>query len=175
MSIMELGALGEFIGSILVLGTLIYLVIQVRQARSSVNSANVVNLTQMFNPVNLAVAEDGEMSDLFYRGCNEPQSLSELEASRFHMILRAYNNNFWSVHQCSLNGTVPKKTWDMLSRNYAELLATPGGRSLIRSVAFVDPDWSRLLESLAESTGGEMRWTADGFQFAEAVPEPSRN
>jgi hypothetical protein len=31
MSIMELGALGEFIGSILVLGTLVYLAAQVRQ------------------------------------------------------------------------------------------------------------------------------------------------
>jgi hypothetical protein len=31
MSIMELGALGEFVGSILVLGTLVYLAVQVRQ------------------------------------------------------------------------------------------------------------------------------------------------
>ena len=31
MSIMELGALGEFVGSILVLGTLVYLALQVRQ------------------------------------------------------------------------------------------------------------------------------------------------
>ena len=31
MSIMELGALGEFVGSLLVLGTLVYLAVQVRQ------------------------------------------------------------------------------------------------------------------------------------------------
>jgi len=167
MSITELGALGEFIGSVLVLGTLIYLVVQVRQARDSINSANAVNLTQMFNPVNLTVVQDDEMFNLFYRGCNDPKSLTELEASRFHLILRAYNNNFWSVRQCALQGTVPEETWDMLSRNYAELLATPGGRTLIPSLAFADPDWSRLLESLAESTDGEMRWTAEGYQRAD--------
>ena len=34
MSIMELGALGEFVGSILVLGTLVYLAVQVRQGNA---------------------------------------------------------------------------------------------------------------------------------------------
>ena len=48
MSIMELGALGEFVGSILVLATLIYLVIQVRQNTKGINSASYVNAAQLF-------------------------------------------------------------------------------------------------------------------------------
>ena len=52
LTIAELGALGEFIGSILVFATLIYLVIQVRQNTKGINSASYVNAAQLFNQVN---------------------------------------------------------------------------------------------------------------------------
>jgi hypothetical protein len=42
MTIMELGAIGEFVDSIQVLATLIYLVIQVRQNTKGINSASYV-------------------------------------------------------------------------------------------------------------------------------------
>lgn len=166
MSVAELGALGEFVGSILVLGTLIYLAVQVRQAKSSILSANAVNITQVFNPINLALAENAELFDLFYRGCNEPGSLTEQEEARLHFLLRAFNNNFYSLHQCSQKGTVPEETWESLSRNYAELLSTPCGSNLIESLRFASPEWSSVMEELARSTGGPMKWTAEGFQRA---------
>ncbi len=62
MSIMELGALGEFIGSILVLGTLVYLAIQVRQgiAHARFTTSHVI-MGEGFS-LWVAVAENPELA-----------------------------------------------------------------------------------------------------------------
>ena len=46
MSIIELGALGEFVGSILVLGTLIYLVVQVQQTKRGIDASNLASVVK---------------------------------------------------------------------------------------------------------------------------------
>ncbi len=48
MSIMELGALGEFLGSIGVIATLIYLAIQIRQNTHSLDEGRKLALAQTF-------------------------------------------------------------------------------------------------------------------------------
>ncbi len=166
MSIIELGALGEFIGSVLVLGTLVYLIVQVRQTRLSINSANVVNATQMFNPVNLAALSDPDFFSIFLRGMNEPELLSEEEASRFHLLLRAYNNNYHSLHTMDGKGALPAGFWKIYERNYAEILSTPGGSRLIKSLEFAAPEWAKRLAELRDLIGAPMAFTKDGYQLA---------
>ena len=170
MSIMELGALGEFAGSILVLGTLVYLIVQIGQTRRSINASNFVSATLMFNPVNLAAVGDEDLFRLFMTGCNEPESLTDVEASRYHLLLRAYNNNFMSLHWMYEDGSFPAEMWEMYERNYAELLATPGGAPLIDSVRFAAPVWAARMAELQDSIGGTMHFTREGFQRVNPLP-----
>ena len=165
MSIAELGALGEFIGSILVLGTLVYLVLQVRQTSRGINASNFVNATHMFNPVNLAIVEDAELFDLWLRGCNEPDTLSDVEAARFHLLLRSINNNFLALWLAYQDGTFPESSWRIYERNFGELLATPGGGALIESVRFATPEMAEAMELWREAAGGKMNWTRSGYQL----------
>ena len=48
MTIMELGALGEFLGSIVVLATLVYLSVQIRQNTRSMNEGKKLALAQTY-------------------------------------------------------------------------------------------------------------------------------
>ncbi|MDH4049536.1 MAG: hypothetical protein OEW68_09385 [Gammaproteobacteria bacterium] len=48
MTIIELGALGEFLGSIAVLATLIYLAVQIRQNTISMNESKKLALAQTY-------------------------------------------------------------------------------------------------------------------------------
>jgi len=165
MTLSDLGALGEFVGSILVLGTLIYLVIQVRQTSRGINASNFVNATHMFNPVNIATVSDGELFELWMRGCNEPETLSDVEGARYHLLLRAVNNNFlalWMAHQ---DGTFPKSSWKIYERNLGELLATPGGGMLIESIRFASPEMSELMQQWRDAAGGRMNFTRRGFEL----------
>ncbi len=165
MSIMELGALGEFVGSILVLGTLIYLVVQVQQARRGINASNFVNATHMFNPVLLGIVSDAELFDLWLRGCNDPESLTDTQGARYHLLLRAINNNFLALHAAYEDGTFPEANWQIYERNFGELLATPGGNSLIKSIRFAAPELADHMERWRDAVGGEMHWTREGYQL----------
>lgn len=49
MSLIELGALGEFIGSIAVLATLVYLVFQIRQNTLSIRSQSRFHVLEALN------------------------------------------------------------------------------------------------------------------------------
>ena len=165
MTITELGALGEFIGSVLVLGTLVYLVVQVRQTKRGITASNFVDATQMFNPVNVATVGDSELFDLWLRGCNEPETLSDAEGARYHLLLRAVSNNFMTLWMVYQDGTFPEPSWKMYERNFGELLATPGGSKLIDSVRFAAPEFSELMEQWRDAAGGQMHWTREGFQL----------
>jgi len=57
MTIFELGALGEFIGAIAVVITLIYLAIQIRQNTNSMNESRKVILAQTRNEMARGVQE----------------------------------------------------------------------------------------------------------------------
>lgn len=177
MGLMEwssvLGNLGEFVGSVLVFVTLIFLIVQVRETRRGINASNFINATHMFNPVNIAIFSDGELFELWMRGCNEPESLTEFEAARFHLTLRAYMNNFISLYRVYRDGTFPEGAWKDFERNFAEVLATPGGESLIESVKFMNPDFAELMEVWREAAGGTMNWTNLGYQLVEERGAPT--
>ena len=62
MSIMELGALGEFVGSVLVLGTLVYLAVQVRQGIAHARFTTNHSIMKEGSSMMIAVAESPELA-----------------------------------------------------------------------------------------------------------------
>ena len=121
----------------------------------------------MFNPVLMGTVGDAELFHLWLRVCNEPESLSETEATRYHLLLRAFSNSFGALYSAHQDGTFPEANWRGFERNFGELLATPGGGSLIRSVQFALPEVAEQMRHWRDAVGGETRWTKDGFQLFE--------
>jgi hypothetical protein len=166
MSIMELGALGEFVGSILVLATLIYLVIQVRQNTRGINSASYVNAAQLFNQINALVIADDSLSKLMVRGHTTPDELNEDERTRYLVTLRAYNNAHMALEWSYREGTLPTDSWEVYRNSFAAMLATPGGEVLIKSFEYETPDYTDKLKDLRNSIT-PTRWTEYGYQPTE--------
>ena len=78
MTLQDLGNMGEFVGAIAVIATLIYLTVQIRQNSRSIGTAahNAV-LAQTFD-LNLRLAQDSEFSSFLQRGLD-----GELDAQDF--------------------------------------------------------------------------------------------
>jgi hypothetical protein len=100
MTIMELGALGEFLGSIAVLATLVYLSVQIRQNTRSMGESKKLALAQTYQmrsdalQMMLVQAADSEhigpiISKLTGAGYPEDigalEQLSKVERQRFHL------------------------------------------------------------------------------------------
>lgn len=90
MPISDLAALGEFVSSIAVLISLIYLAVQVRQAtvqfrRSEDNEAQVQ--TSAFRLANIS---DREVAKLFLSGLQEPDGLDAIDQFRHSLLLHEF-------------------------------------------------------------------------------------
>ena len=138
MTIMELGALGEFIGSIGVIVTLFYLAVQIRQntaqqkkieleARASAVNASASALRE----ARRAVYQDSELSEIFLKGMSNPEDLSEIYFVRFRILIQNILDGLWDIHSRTRVTGLSPEIWESLGVKAVErMIATPGGRDV---------------------------------------------
>lgn len=90
-----LGNLGDFVGGIAVVATLIYLAVQVRQntiqLRKSIESARIEArdaTLESFSRFRSQIIGNPDVAALYYRGGQDPESLTPEERLRFGMLLQ---------------------------------------------------------------------------------------
>ena len=105
MTIAELGSLGEFIGSLVVLVTLTFFGLQFRQFRQSLNSSTSHQTFQQLNQLNATLAADPEMAEIMERAYADPGSLSEMEQRRYSWMQTCYFNMLANLYEQYLEGT----------------------------------------------------------------------
>ncbi len=69
MNIMELGAIGELVGGVAVIASLIYLSLQIRQSNATDNLSATLGLQSSFNEISRLLWEDCD--ELLLPGLNE--------------------------------------------------------------------------------------------------------
>ena len=94
MTIAELGSLGELIGSIAVLVTLIYLAVQVRQNNLSTRIQSNHAINQKTSDFLKALYTNNEAYEVWIRGRSSFNKLDNSDAFRFEMIMYDAFGNF---------------------------------------------------------------------------------
>ena len=98
MSIMELGALGEFFSSFGVIATLIYLAVQVRLTNKTASASAFNSLTSLDVTLNSILLADREVCELIVRARAGLGALDEVERFRFGLcastIFRVADNYY---------------------------------------------------------------------------------
>jgi hypothetical protein len=96
MSIMELGALGEFVGAFAVVATLIYLALQIRQNSAMLKQNHEFSRASILQESNVMystfrglVAGDAGLARIYCRALSE-ETLEDDEAIRFEAYLEMY-------------------------------------------------------------------------------------
>ena len=156
MNLEALGNLGDFLGGIGVIVTLIYLAVQIRQntaqlrrnERYARNDA-IDETVRGFNGFRLLLAGDAELASIWSRGLADPDSLDETEGVRFDLLRRT----FTYTHQANIMriGSVDPEgeNLELMRVAFQEVLRTPGfetwwkrnrGRFMKQFVATVDAD-----------------------------------
>ena len=97
MSIVELGALGEFVGAFAVVGTLIYLAYQIGQSRALLLSNAYQARTDAVTSIYLALAQDASLANLLGRA-NRGEDLSDDEQLRCTALVGIGFRNFENNH-----------------------------------------------------------------------------
>lgn len=155
MTIQDFGALGEVIGGIAVIVTLIYLGLQIRQFNIATHRQMYASAAEKISDYWLSLAKDFELYELYGRMLRDPEELSRQESARAYLVLDSYLTLMESyyLHNRQYGETLSQERW---KRILARIFATPGGQQywLRRRMAFQD-EFARYLDAIiADSNAG---------------------
>lgn len=87
MTLTELGNVGELIGGIAVIGSLIYLARQVRQATQSQRTESFLAGLGRVNDWYRSISNNGDLARIYLDGCADFAALDRDDRVRFHALL----------------------------------------------------------------------------------------
>ena len=111
MTITELGAIGELVGGVAVIGSLLYLGLQVRQSNSLARAETEMRSGISAAEFNALLASDAELSTLWHRALRDREPLQPDDRDRFSLLL---SNAFFRIEAIFFNyqrGLVGKTAW----------------------------------------------------------------
>jgi hypothetical protein len=104
VSIQDLGSVGEFIGAIAVIFSLLYLAVQIRQNTRSLRAGAFQQYRQQSAEISRLLAEP-DMASVYLRGLHSPDQLTEEDRVRFAaLMVFAFNSeeNFFLLRKLDL-------------------------------------------------------------------------
>ena len=125
MNVMELGALGEFVGSIVTIGTLIYLAAQVRQNTSQQKREELVSIQHGQNSV-LAQLQDPRAVRAFALASDDDQTASIEDRAMAVVFVIQYLNHFQIVYDLYHGGSLDDDRYE-LWEGFAVGMVSSGG------------------------------------------------
>jgi len=128
MTIQEMGAVGELIGGIAVVVTLIYLALQIRQNTHTQRRANYGDIASNLAATLQTAAPSPEMGELIIRGHADIDSLEPAERYRFDIFLYCWLAPFERAFLDARDGEYPEELLIPMRTAIAGFLRTEGGR-----------------------------------------------
>ena len=126
MTLEDLGNLGDFIGGLAVIATLLYLAVQIRQNNRLLRTS----AEQVADPIAAIanIAQSPENAAIYHRGLASPSDLADEERTHFYLMMAS---SFYVLHQgyrAYQLGTQTKDTWQWQSRALKFYATQPGVR-----------------------------------------------
>ncbi len=111
-----------------VLAGIVFLAIEIRQSGDAVTAQMQDSIADGFIALNMATINDPQVGVTWVIGLNEPERLSDAEAIRFSMLMRALFNQFIRVHGLYRTGLLEESDWALYAREAATIMSSPGGK-----------------------------------------------
>ena len=105
------GALGQIVGAIAVVVSLVYLAIQVRQNTAAIAAQAAHDALAAVREFNQHLMVNPPMARIFRIGQEDPSALTESELEQFVHIVFTFFKTAEAVHAQSMKGTLDAETW----------------------------------------------------------------
>lgn len=128
MNIMELGAIGELVGGVAVIGTLGYLAIQVRQSTKAARSTSYQAAVASVSEWTRCLGSGAALELLFHGASEDPASQTEGQLVQYRYLLLSIVRNYENIHYQYQNGSLDKATWLPWATRIRRASSTPGFR-----------------------------------------------
>ncbi len=122
-----LGNLGDFIGGIAVVASLIYLAIQIRHNTASVRAASGQGIVESFRKTNRMLLDSEGLQDVFLRGLREYPDMEQPARVVFGAFMSDNLLHFQGVIALYDSGNLNEELYRAYLDFFAAYVATPGG------------------------------------------------
>jgi hypothetical protein len=129
LDLQGLANLGEFISGLVVIVSLVYLAVQVRQNTQSLHTENYGRALDRISAMQSQLSRDGELSSMFSRGLVDPSRLSPQERIQFMWAAFEMFGAFEFMFHQSQTRAIPDEVWERWSATAAWWLSFPGIRT----------------------------------------------
>jgi hypothetical protein len=126
MTLEALGSLGEIIGGLAVVVSLVYLAIQMKHNTMSVRSATYQSIVSTAAACNVTLTQSKDLARLFRIGSDDPDLLDEDEQVQFWFLCSQFLDIFENLYLQHRHGTIDDDYWLPRSTSYLELFKSPG-------------------------------------------------
>jgi hypothetical protein len=130
MSLDALGNIGDFVGGLGVVITLIYLAVQIRQNTATVRASGSASHNEGFNSVFLLLSQDNDARDIYFRGLVDYEALSAEQQLHFDLlaiyILQSILGSFY-LHR---EGAISDDAWQDALFWLSSVTSQPGFHSM---------------------------------------------
>ena len=148
MSLGDLANLGEALGGIAVLISLVYLAVQIRQNTRTAQSTAFQQVIDSFSEITLAIGKDRDLSELFARATGGLAALDPVDQARIRFVMLSLFRRAKSVFFHSEQGTLDMESWAGIRESLKVTLSSAGIREFWEHNAHVyNPRFRAFVES----------------------------
>jgi hypothetical protein len=156
MTVQDWGSIGELIGAVATIATLVYLAIQIR-GNTVIAKTNALQsmLDGGRDRTAKHVAGNPELADIIGRGLSDIDNLEESEKLRLYFFVVEQTLQAQNVMQFHESGLVSKIDYQAWLDWATAILRTPGGLELWPQISvIITPDIAKVLEEELSRTAG---------------------
>ncbi len=147
MNLNDLANIGQVIGALAVVVSLIYVAAQIRQNTNAVRAATAQSLHEHFASWYHLIASDASLAELATRGLKDYASLSDTEKARFVSLFMAFLAYFQNAFLKWKQGLLAPSLWKSWEQVMMNLIGAPGGKELWKERAYLfDDEFRRHVE-----------------------------
>ena len=128
ITLTDLGNLGEFVGAIAVVASLIYVGIQLRQNTAAIRITTAQAFTDTWNGYISTLNLAPDLADVFFRGLKGSSQLKEGEVVQFYAFLSQAFTTYQSFFIQRKKGVVDEGYWTSYVQAIIDLMSSKGVR-----------------------------------------------
>ena len=148
----DIGSIGEAIGAIGVIGSLIYLALQVRANSKGLFTSTRESTFNSLKEWNYWVMADPDLAWIFQQGSKDFNSLGKKERARYVHVMYSFFKLFENIYLHYQSKSIPEEVWLYNARMFKAYATQPGAKHYykLREPIF-DPKFRKMVEEMTDS------------------------
>jgi len=167
MSIQDWGAVGEMVGAIGVIVTLLYLATQIRQSTRQMRSEGHQGITDSYSVTLGQLLADDTLFETIVRGCQNWESITAFQQSQCHIFFHQHLMHFRVAFQLHDKGAIDDDVYRSIEDMHIRFMANPGNRIWWEMVgqSVVEEKLARMINQKLAGIEGTRRATTEAWAF----------